>query len=108
MFVKLQCFGCHTVQGERLPAARRPGPDLTAIGTRPPADLVESIMNPNAMIVDGPGYTDARGASTMPDYRKTLTVSELIDLVAYLKSLPGPGRAAPGASARLAAQITRA
>jgi putative copper resistance protein D len=108
VFVKLQCFGCHTVQGERLPAARRPGPELTAIGTRPPADLVESIMNPNAMIVDGPGYTDARGSSTMPDYRETLTVGELIDLVAYLKSLPGPGPAAPGASARFAAQITRA
>jgi putative copper resistance protein D len=96
VFVKLQCFGCHAVQGEPLPGARRPGPDLTGIGSRHPADLVESIMNPNAMILDGPGYTDARGSSTMPDYRETLTVGELIDLVAYLKSLPGVDRAPRG------------
>jgi hypothetical protein len=41
----------------------------------------------NAIIIDGPGFTDDRGLSTMPDYRNKLTVGELIDLVAYLKSL---------------------
>lgn len=96
VFARLQCSGCHTVQGERLPAARRPGPDLSGIGSRHPADLVESIMNPNAMIVDGPGYTDAHGSSTMPDYREKLTVGELIDLVAYLTSLPATRPAARG------------
>jgi hypothetical protein len=40
-----------------------------------------------ASIVDGPGYTDDRGLSTMPDIREKITVGELIDLVAYLKSL---------------------
>jgi hypothetical protein len=44
-------------------------------------------MHPNAMIADGPGYTDADGRSIMPDYRDKLTVSALIDLVAYLRSL---------------------
>jgi hypothetical protein len=39
------------------------------------------------MILDGPGYTDSRGLSIMPDYRNKLTVGDLIDLVAYLKSL---------------------
>jgi hypothetical protein len=57
------------------------------VGRRHPGYLVESIMNPNAMIVDGPGYTDSRGLSIMSDYRNELTVGELIDLVAYLKSL---------------------
>lgn len=46
-------------------------------------------MNPDAMIVDGSGYTDAQGLSVMPDYRDRLTVSDLIDLVAYLKNLGG-------------------
>jgi len=46
-------------------------------------------MNPDAMIVDGSGYTDAQGLSVMPDYRERLTVSDLIDLVAYLKNLGG-------------------
>jgi len=31
---------------------------------------------------DGPGYTDDRGVSTMPDNRDNLTVGELIGLVA--------------------------
>jgi hypothetical protein len=46
-------------------------------------------MNPNARIVDGPGYTDERGLSIMPDYRDQLTLGELIDLVAYLTRLGG-------------------
>ena len=44
-------------------------------------------MNPNAIIVDGPGHYDPRGWSIMPDYRNKLTIGDLIDLVAYLKSL---------------------
>jgi hypothetical protein len=64
----------------------RPGPDLAGIGARHPGELVESIMNPNAQILDGPGYTDERGLSIMPDYRDRLTVGELSDLVEYLRS----------------------
>lgn len=86
VFVKLECFTCHLVQGEGFAPPTRPGPDLSGIGRRHPGYLVESIMNPDAMIVDGPGFTDARGLSLMPDYRERLTVSELIDLVAYLKT----------------------
>ncbi len=87
LFVKLQCFTCHAVAAKDTPAPSHPGPDLTSIGRRHPGYLIESIMNPNAMIVDGPGFTDDRGLSTMPDYRNKLTVGELIDLVAYLLTL---------------------
>jgi hypothetical protein len=38
------------------------------------------------MIVDGPGYTDEAGRSRMPEYPQ-LTLGEVADLVAYLKSL---------------------
>ncbi len=67
--------------------------------------FAESILNPNAVIVTGPGYTGPDGLSIMPDYRESLMVSELIDLVAYLKSLksdhehmqmPMPGTAPHG------------
>ena len=44
-------------------------------------------MNPSALVLDGPGYADERGRSTMPEYRQGLTVAELIDLVAYLRTL---------------------
>jgi mono/diheme cytochrome c family protein len=87
LFVKLQCFTCHAVKddGSRVPS--QPGPSLAEVGHRHPGYLVESIVNPNAMILDGPGYTDSRGLSIMPDYRNKLTVGDLIDLVAYLKTL---------------------
>lgn len=86
VFLKLRCFTCHAVRGEQVPSPSRPGPDLTDAGRFHPGYLMEAIINPNAMILDGPGYTDDRGLSIMPDYRNKLTVSELIDLIAYLKS----------------------
>jgi copper resistance protein D len=87
VFIGLRCFACHAVGSEVVPAPSQRGPDLTGIGRRHPGYLVESVLNPNAMIVDGPSYTDARGLSIMPDYRNKLTVGDLIDLVAYLKTL---------------------
>jgi len=92
VFVKLRCFTCHAVETERFLAATQPGPDLTGASSHPPGYLVESILNPQAMILDGPGYTDDRGLSTMPEYRQTMTIGELIDLVAFLRSLGGPPR----------------
>jgi mono/diheme cytochrome c family protein len=94
VFAKLECYQCHTIQGEPFPqASKEPGksgPDLTGMGAHHPAEyFAESILNPNAVIVTGPGYTDARGLSIMPDYRESLSVAELIDLVAFLKSLGG-------------------
>jgi len=88
VFVKLQCFTCHLVSGESFPPPSRPGPDLTGMARHhPPGYLAESVINPNAVIVQEPGYTGPDGLSTMPDYRDSLTLAELDDLVAYLKSL---------------------
>ncbi len=49
--------------------------------------FAESIRNPNAVIVTGPGYTGPDGLSIMPDYQDSLTARELTGLVAYLRSL---------------------
>jgi mono/diheme cytochrome c family protein len=95
VFAKLECYQCHTIQGERFPqSSPQPGvavgPELTGMGDHHPAEyFAESILNPNAVIITEPGYTGADGLSIMPDYRESLTVAELIDLVAYLKSLKG-------------------
>jgi uncharacterized protein involved in high-affinity Fe2+ transport len=94
VFAKLECYQCHAIQGESFPQTSTPGgqtgPDLTGMGDHHPAEyFTETIINPNAVIVTGPGYTDASGMSIMPDYRGTLTVVELTDLVAYLTSLKG-------------------
>jgi hypothetical protein len=96
VFVKLECHKCHAVQGETFPGVTRDattiGPDLTGMGANHPAEyFAESILDPNAVIVTSPGFTGPDGRSVMPDYRDTLTVTELIDLVGYLKSLTGSG-----------------
>ena len=45
----------------------------------------ESIVDPNAYIVPGPAYRTAPGQSVMPkDFGKTLSPTDLDDLVAFL------------------------
>ena len=92
IFAKLECGTSHAIQGERLPSVSKSsddiGPDLTGAGSHHPAEyLDEAIVNPNAVIVMGPGYVGADGLSRMPDYSDVLTIRQLIDLVAYLRSL---------------------
>lgn len=91
VFVRMECYTCHTVHGESSPAqAEKAGPDLTGMGAHHPATyFAETIINPNRVIIQGEGYTGPDGLSTMPSYNEDLTVAELIDLVAYLKSLQG-------------------
>jgi hypothetical protein len=89
-YVKLECYQCHEVKGEAFPPVtpdpKRRGPDLTGMGSHHPAEyFAESLLNPNAVIVTGPGHT----GSIMPDYRDSLTLAEAIDLVAYIRSLTG-------------------
>src|SRR5262249_30186092 len=90
VFGRLECFTCHAISGEKFPRPSRPGPALTDVGGHHPVGyLLESILNPNAVIVEAPGYTSPDGRSTMPDYGASLSTNELVDLVAYLKSLGG-------------------
>jgi len=92
VFAELECYKCHAIAGENFPAAgtdpKNVGPALTGMGPHHPAEyFAESVLNPNAVIVKGPGYTSADGRSIMPGYAESLTVTQLIDLVAYLRSL---------------------
>jgi hypothetical protein len=100
VFVSLECFKCHAVKGEPFPGPPDEvgprGPELTGMGAHhPPEYLAESILNPDAVIVTGPGYTGADGLSIMPDYGASMTVRELIDLVAYVASLGGAAHPHP-------------
>jgi mono/diheme cytochrome c family protein len=88
-FEELGCPACHTVAGESFADQGQggPGPELTGMGSHhPPAYFLEAIVNPDAVLVDGPGYVSPQGHSTMPSY-PDLTVTQLEDLVAYLSSL---------------------
>jgi mono/diheme cytochrome c family protein len=89
-FEDLGCPACHRIADETFstPSAGI-GPELTGMGSHHPAAyFVESIINPDAVLVEGDGYVDAGGHSTMPDY-PDLTVTQLADVVAYLSSLRG-------------------
>jgi len=93
LFVDFGCYTCHAVQGERFPSPPddrlRPGPDLTGMGGyHPAAYFVESILDPNAVLVEGPGYIGPDGRSIMPAYPE-MTLWQLTDVVAYLQSLRG-------------------
>jgi len=93
VFARLACFTCHTVAGEGFPPPTAKGPDLTDVGAHHPAGyLLESILNPDAVVVQAPGYADSQGRSIMPDYRQSLSVVDLVDLVTYLATLRGDQR----------------
>jgi|GEM_PF-879586 len=97
VFADLECYKCHTVKGGGFPAtgeAEGVGPDLTGMGGEHPAEyLAESVLAPNRVIVEGPGFTGADGRSKMPSFADSLSVAQWVDLVAYLKSLTGGGGA---------------
>jgi len=87
LFERLGCFTCHAVRGESFAAPSGAGPELTGMGAHHPAAyFVESIVNPDAVVVDGPGYVSPDGRSTMPTYPE-MTLVQLADLVAYLRDL---------------------
>ncbi|PYN93604.1 MAG: hypothetical protein DMD91_29720 [Candidatus Rokuibacteriota bacterium] len=98
-FAKFECYKCHDVQGQTFPKStvgENVGPELAEeSGHHPPEFLAESIMNPNA-VIDEPKFRGPDGSSRMPSFNDSMTVQELIDLVAFLKKLTPP--AAKGAA----------
>jgi hypothetical protein len=89
-FIRYGCPSCHRIAGEAFGGAgggSQVGPELTGMGSHHPAGyFAESIVNPNAVLIDGPGYVGPDGLSIMPSY-DSMTLSELTDIVAYLQSL---------------------
>jgi len=96
VFVKLECYACHEVKGQTFPSTKDAasiGPELSEMAAHHEAEFfAEAIVNPNALI-DEPQWRAPDGTSRMPSFNDSLTVQELVDLVAFLKSLtpPAPG-----------------
>src|SRR5947208_7731054 len=104
LFRELECGTCHALEGESAPPsggdAAHAGPELTGMGSHHPAEyFAESILAPNAVILAGPGFTGPDGRSIMPSYGDSLSVTQLIDLVAFLTSLTGDEGHVHGAAA---------
>jgi mono/diheme cytochrome c family protein len=90
LFADLECFKCHQVEGAGFPPPGgdgKVGPPLTGAGREHPAEyFAESILSPNAIVVDGPGFIGPDGRSIMPSFADSLSVTQLLDLVAFVKS----------------------
>lgn len=104
VFDDFECFKCHEVLGEDFPVSEAEqgdvGPALSGMGAMHPAEyFAETIIDPNASATwrikhhkdEDKGYLGADGTSKMPSYTDSMTVQQLIDLVAYLKSLTEGG-----------------
>ena len=80
------------LKGERFPPSskitRGNGPALAGMGAHHPAEyFAESIIDPNRVIVKGSEYTGPDGLSKMPSYADSMTLKQLVNVVAYLESL---------------------
>lgn len=92
-FVSLQCTTCHQIKDLDLPPPRAEGPVRIVLGggvTRLKSynELVTSIINPSHKLARGfPVDTVSEGGeSLMANYNDVMTVSQVIDLVAFLDS----------------------
>ncbi|MEX2146072.1 MAG: c-type cytochrome [Candidatus Rokuibacteriota bacterium] len=91
-FEKFECFKCHEVQGEKFPAptdTAGAGPELAHMSAHhPPEFFAESIVNPSAVVERS--YAAPDGSSKMPSFNDSMSVQEVVDLVAYLTGLTPP------------------
>lgn len=93
LFVEYRCTTCHTVRDLDLPAPTEAGPVKVSLGGRVSRlatyeELVTSIVNPSHKLVRFGKAEEltADGESLMTVYNDVMTVSDLIDLVAFLDS----------------------
>ena len=94
-FLELKCNTCHTVAGTEMPSPSRDyayvrvvvlGGEVRQVKTY--GALVTSIINPSHSLAPGyPKELISKGdQSAMANFNDTMTVRQLIDLVAFLQS----------------------
>jgi hypothetical protein len=91
-FLTLKCFQCHSVDGVDLPAPRGDVPTVVKLGgtvteLRTDGYLVTSMIHPSHRLARYPTeQVSVEGMSRMPDYADSMTVRNMIDLVAFLQA----------------------
>lgn len=103
-FLKLQCHACHRVEGVDLPPPGSKSPITVVLGgevlkVRTYDELVTSIINPPHLVADKYRGLLVEGQTPMPQFNDSMSVAQLIDIVAFLhpryqKLLPA-GRGTP-------------
>jgi mono/diheme cytochrome c family protein len=94
-FLDLRCTACHAVPSESgfpAPASANPGPPIDArLASRDVSYLMASIMTPSHAISTNIGdkvRANLSGVlSPMGDFSRVMTVRQLVDLHAYVRSV---------------------
>jgi hypothetical protein len=93
LFFELKCNDCHQVVGTHLAAPGERATVPVMLGgefayDRTDGELVTAIINPSHRLARGypKEMVERDGKSRMRDYSDTLTVRELVDLVAFLQT----------------------
>ncbi len=97
-FLDLKCTTCHRITFETgfpAPFSDNPGPDLDARPPhRGPSDLATAIVAPSHAVSTKVGSELKMrlegNLSPMGDFSQAMTVRQLSDIVAYLRSVPAP------------------
>jgi len=93
VFLSYDCLSCHQLDGYGEDFPNREMEEPVALGgkvtqVKTYAELVTSVINPSHKIARGyepEAVTDDEGQSKMRNYNDVMTVTELINLVAFLQ-----------------------
>jgi len=92
-FIALECTACHTIRDMELPAPEELGPVTIALGgkvskVKSYGELVTSIINPSHRLARNPSKQPITkdGQSVMPIYNDVMTVTQMVDIAAFLES----------------------
>jgi cytochrome c2 len=90
-FTELKCTTCHQTADHANvtpPVAAKIGPTLGMTQAEYPSGwIANSIVSPSHTIaLDSDGQSEGSQLSRMPDFTSVMTVRQLIDIIAYIKS----------------------
>lgn len=91
-FAALECTACHSVRGVELPLPAHLGPVKLVLGgkvsrVKSYGELVTSVINPSHRLARNILKQEIaiEGESIMPIYNDVMTVTQLVDIVAFLQ-----------------------
>ena len=94
LFYTYGCWQCHKLGDEEPPGMRKElemGPDLIDVGNRlTSAELLTSILQPNAVIADPKEKHTLDGVSRMPAFQDPLATKDINDIVLFLSQCKSP------------------
>jgi mono/diheme cytochrome c family protein len=86
----LRCNTCHTVSGRNLGGTNYLGPELgNMVAGQSAHEIATSIVSPSHSLSSKGGLWRKKSNAKMDDYSSVMTVRQLVDVIAYLRSARG-------------------